>query len=176
MYNLVINALQIPSPEELSTGLLPYVLLRWPKGVALPDSVRQGMDEKKIGTTPSCNLNLPFTGGAVARFRELAVAMKAGQRFTIGVDFDPAAVRLTGANKFYISLDPTAVYLNKIVEVEPVWTGVAGTPEDDEYAKLLNKAVAAATTKRLEARRTTLSGTPIVEDSADEAVSSDENF
>jgi hypothetical protein len=176
MYNLVINALQIPSVEDLAEGKLPYVLLRWPKGVTLPDSIRQGMDERNLPSVPSCNLNLPFTGGAVAKFRELAVAMKGGQRFTIGVDFDPATVRLTGQNKFYISLDPTAVYLNKISEVEPVWTGVAGTPEDDEYAKLLNKAIAAATTKRLESRKTTLSGTPIVEDTAEEVASSDENF
>jgi hypothetical protein len=168
MYKSVINALNVPTVEELSAGKLPFVLLRWPKGLAIPEAIRQKMDEKGIIGMPTCNLNLPWTGGAVAKFKEVSVAMAGGQRFSIGLDFDPAAIRLTGsAEKPYFQLDPTAVYLNKIEEVEPVWTGATGTAEDDDYAKLLNKAVSEATRARLAARRTTTSGTPIVDDSAD---------
>ena len=170
LHKCVINGCFVPTKEEVAAGKLPFVLLRWPKGLEKPVPLQQEMDSKLVIGTPSCNLNVPWSGGAVQKFREVSNAMHNGQRFMITVDFDPTAVRLTGTkakndqdkDRFYLQLDPTAVYLNKIEEVEPVWTGVSGTTEDEEYARFLNKAVSATTAARFAARRTTMSGTPEV--------------
>lgn len=168
MYKCKINALKVPSLEQLAAGEQPYVILSWPKGVALPEHVVQGLRDAEYIGIPSCSLNTPWNGAAVSVFKKIAEQMEAGKRFTIGVDFDVNAVKLTGKKSLSIALNADAVHLNKVEEVEPVFVGAAGDAADDELAKAINKFVTEATRARL-AARITPSGSVIEDTTADAA-------
>ena len=176
MERCIINAIHIPTVAEMQAQgtkpAMPYILLRWPKGKKLPVHIQQEVDAYRAKTgkhvNSTCNLNLSWTGGAVSKLTEIRDNMKNGLKYSIGIDFDPEICRVTGGDKTqpYIQLDPTAVYLNKIEELEPVWIGAKGTTEDDELAKQLNAHVNAVIEARTKLREVTQSGTVIFDDGA----------
>lgn len=159
-----ITALKMPSLEQIKAGELPYVLLRWPRKVELPSAVQDAMKEKGIVSIPTVSMNVPFSGSAVSKFLEIQNAMlEAGDRFAIEIEFDLDEVKLTGANKFYLNVNPVAINLGKVEKLEPTYQGGQTTEATTALAKVYNDAIRAAATARI-AVRATPSGTVIPED------------
>lgn len=150
-----IMAIKMPTLEQVAAGELPYLLMRWPRKVELPETVRDGLKEKGIVTIPTVSMNIPFTGAAVAKFMEIQSGIKDhAKRFALEIDFDIEEVRLVGANKFYLNVMPISINLNKVVELEPQYQGGQTNEVSDELAKAYNEAIRAAATARTQARAT----------------------
>jgi hypothetical protein len=167
MSKFIINAAKMPDLEGLAAGETPMVLLRWPKGTELPAAIKQKLEEEQFQGIPTVNLNLQWTGAAVNKFREVVGNMLSGARYSVQIDYEPDGTRLTGGMgkdgvlRYYLQIDPSAVYLNKIEEVPPVWVGGSTTDADEALAKAINIANALAAKKRIDARRATPSGSPM---------------
>ena len=153
--NFNIIAIKMPTAEQVAAGEAPYVLMRWPRKVELPTEVQKEMKEKGITAIPTVSMNIPYTGAAVAKFLEIQNGMSnLGKLFALDIEFDMEEVRLTGSTKFYLTVNPTAINLNKVVELEPKYQGGEATAESDALAKLYNEAIRAAATARIAARAT----------------------
>jgi hypothetical protein len=163
----------MPTVEELANGSLPFVLLRWPLHKdQLPAHVQRELCDRGVENLPSVNLNIPFTGAAVAALKNVVELITSGNRVGIEIEYNTSDMRVTGKNTAYLDVCPISINLRDIKILPSAWDAPEGSPEDNEYARLLNKAVKHAVDERMAKRRISPSGTPgggeIIKDEVDD--------
>jgi hypothetical protein len=157
----IVNAVKMPTVEELSEGAVPFVLLRWPLHKdQLPEHIQKELRDRGVKNLPSVNLNIPFTGGAVAALKKVVDLIMGGNRVGIEIEHNDDDMRVTGNSKAYLDVCPISINLKDIKILPSAWDAPEGTDEDEAYARLLNKAIKAAVDERMAKFRISQSGTP----------------
>jgi hypothetical protein len=157
----VVNAIKMPSLEELASGVLPFVLLRWPLHKdQLPEHIQRELRDRGVENLPSVNLNIPFTGAAVAALKNVVELITSGNRVGIEIEYNTSDMRVTGKNTTYLDVCPISINLKDVKILPSAWDAPEGTDEDEAYARLLNKAIKAAVDERMSRRKISPSGTP----------------